>query len=107
MSTSTPKTIFLKDYAPPAFLVASVDLDIDLRDEQALVSARLTIARNSKSSEPTAPLVLDGDELVLVSVTLDGKTLAERDFTLSEERLEIAGVPERFTLQTSVRICPT
>ena len=35
MLTATPKTIFLKDYTPPAFLVSRVDLDVDLQDDHA------------------------------------------------------------------------
>ena len=66
MLTSTPKTIFLKDYTPPAFLVTSVDLDVDLRDDHALVTAKLVLARNPQAADPRAPLVLDADELELV-----------------------------------------
>jgi aminopeptidase N len=106
MLTSTPKTIFLKDYTPPAFLVSSVDLDVDLRDDHALIRARLAITRNPKSADPKAPLELDGDELELVSVALDGKALGSGEFTASAEHLEIPGVPDRFTLETAVRIRP-
>jgi aminopeptidase N len=106
MLTSTPKTIFLKDYTPPVFLVSSVDLDVDLRDDHALIKAKLAITRNPKSADPKAPLELDGDELELVSVALDGKALGNGDFTVSGEHLEIPGVPDRFTLATAVRIRP-
>jgi aminopeptidase N len=106
MLTSTPKTIFLKDYAPPAFLVSSVDLEVDLRDDHALIRARLAIARNPKSADRNAPLRLDGDELELVSVALDGKALANGEFSASAQYLEIPGVPDRFTLETAVRILP-
>ena len=106
MLTTTPKTIFLKDYTPPAFLVSSVDLDVDLRDDHALIRAKLAIARNPKSADPKMPLELDGDELELVSVALDGKALGKGEFTLSGERLEIAGVPDRCILETAVRIRP-
>src|SRR5258706_9591182 len=83
MLTSTPKTIFLTDYTPPAFLVSSVDLDVDLRDDHAVVNARLAIVRNPTSADPNAPLELDGDELQLVSDAVDGKPLGSGDFTLS------------------------
>jgi aminopeptidase N len=106
MLTSTPKTIFLKDYTPPAFLVTSVDLDVDLRDDHALVTAKLVLARNPKAAEPRAPLVLDADELELVSVAVEGKVLRSGDYVLSAERLEIPGVPDRFTLESTVRIRP-
>ncbi len=106
MLTSTPNTIFLKDYTPPAFLVSSIDLDVDLRDDHALVRAKLAIARNPKSADPRAPLELDGDELELISVALDGKALGDGDFTASHEHLEIPGVPDQLILETAVRIRP-
>jgi len=51
------KAIHLKDYTPPAFRVETVELDVDIRDDHALVKARLQIARNAPG-----PLVLDGDD---------------------------------------------
>ena len=62
MREPLPKAIRLKDYAPPAFRVDSVELDVDIREDHALVKARLAIRRNS-----AGPLVLDGDELDLIS----------------------------------------
>ncbi len=106
MLTSTPKTIFLKDYTPPAFLVSSVDLDVDLRDDHALIRAKLAIARNPKSAHRKASFLLDGDELELVSVALDGMALGSGKFTASAAFLEIPGVPDQFTLETAVRIRP-
>ncbi len=106
MLTSTPKTILLKDYTPPAFLVSSIDLDVDLRDDFALVRAKLAIARNPKAADPKAALELDGDELELVSVALGGKPLSENRFTASSDHLQIPGVPDRFILETLVRIVP-
>ncbi|HEU4922312.1 MAG TPA: hypothetical protein VFT23_04475, partial [Burkholderiales bacterium] len=66
MREPLPKAIHLKDYVPPAFRVDSVELDVDIREDYALVKARLAIRRNS-----AGPLVLDGDELELVSVALN------------------------------------
>ena len=106
MREPTPKTIYLKDYAPPAFLISSIDLDVDLREDHALVRATLALARNPKSAAAQAPLVLDGDELELVSVALDGRTLAPAEYALTAESLCISGVPERFTLETVSRIRP-
>ena len=106
MLTSAPKTIFLKDYAPPAFLVSRIDLDVDLRDDHALIKAKLAIARNPKSADRKAPLLLDGDELELISVALDGRALDSGEFSASAEYLEIPAVPDRFALETTVRIHP-
>ncbi len=106
MLTPTPKTIHLKDYAPPAFLISTVDLDVDIRDEDALVKAKLVVSRNPRAEGLNAPLELDGDELALLSVTLDGRPLRDTAYRLDAERLMIPGVPDRFVLETVVRIRP-
>src|SRR2546423_4852286 len=92
------KAIHLKDYAPPAFRIDTVELDVDIREDHALVRAQLQLRRNA-----SGPLVLDGDELELVSVEVNGKP-ARHD--VGEEQLTVHDVPDAFTLQTVSRIVP-
>jgi len=99
MREPTPKTIHLKDYIPPAFLIPHVELDVDIREDHALVRAKLRVKRNAGAG----PLLLDGDELELVSVTLDGKAARHE---LSPDRLTLHDVPEAFTLETVTRVVP-
>ena len=106
MREPAPKTIYLKDYTPPAFLISTIALDVDIRDDHALVRATLALARNPKAADAHAPLLLDGDEIELESVALDGRVLAPGDYRLGEESLCIDKVPERFTLETVSRIRP-
>ncbi len=106
MREPTPQTIFLKDYTPPAFLIERVELDVDLRDDHALVRGRLAVRRNPAAADPNAPLRLDGDELQLISVALDGRTLQAGEYELTDDALTIARVPESFTLETVSRIEP-
>src|SRR5882672_8540882 len=106
MLTPAPKTIHLKDYTPPAFLVSTVDLDVDIRDDDALVKATLAVSRNPQAAGSSAPLELDGDELELLSVALDGKPLDNSAYSLDTKHLTIPGVPVRFTLETVARVRP-
>src|SRR5437762_7873039 len=69
MREPQPRAIHLKDYSPPEFRIDSLDLDVDLRDDHARVRAKLQVRRNGGPG----PLVLDGEELQLISVSLDGK----------------------------------
>ena len=92
------KAIHLKDYTPPAFKVESIDLDVDIRDDDAIVKAKLKITRNHPG-----PLVLDGDELELQSVSLNGRPCEHK---LEAERLTIENVPDAFELETVTRIVP-
>ena len=97
------KAIHLKDYAPPAFLIGRVTLDVDIRTDDALVKATLAVRRNPASRSKDAALMLDGDELELVSVLLDGKEITHK---ITAESLSISGVPDAFTLETVTRIVP-
>ncbi|HTS54640.1 MAG TPA: aminopeptidase N [Burkholderiales bacterium] len=106
MLNPAPATVYLKDYAPPAFLISTVDLDVDIQDELTRVTATLDIRRNPKSANSKGPLVLDADELELESVALDSVPLAESAYTADAKRLTIAAVPDRFTLRTVCRIHP-
>jgi aminopeptidase N len=96
----------LEDYRPPAFIIETVELDIRLAPQATRVSARLTI-RRSEDANPGAPLVLDGDELELAGLTLDGRALANDDFSATPQRLEIFNVPDGpFVLQVETRLNP-
>jgi aminopeptidase N len=99
MREPQPKSIHLKDYTPPAFHVETVDLDVDIRDEHAIVRSRLAIRRAGGN----APLVLDGDELSLLSVTVDDRPAR---FEATPDKLSIYDVPEKFTVETVSRIVP-
>src|SRR5690349_8688088 len=92
------KAIQLKDYTPPAFKVETIELDIDIRDDDAIVKAKLRIRRSAPG-----PLVLDGDELELQSVTVDGKACKH---VVTAETLTVENVPDSFELETVTRIVP-
>jgi len=103
MREAQAKAILLKDYSPPAFLIERVALDIDIRDDDALVKATLAVRRNPVSTAKYGPLMLDGDELELVSLLLDGTKKAHQ---VTAENLSIPDVPDAFILETVTRIVP-
>ena len=102
MRTEDPRTIRLADYAPPAFLVERVELEFDLAPETTIVTASLAIHRNGGEG----PLRLDGEDLDLKSVRLDGVELAEADYDVDREGMIVHAVPDSFILRTVVAIDP-
>src|SRR3954462_14925605 len=92
------KAIHLKDYAPPAFGVETVELDVDIREDHALVKAKLAVTRSGEG-----PLVLDGEELELVSVSVNA---APARHEVTPETLTVHDVPDAFTHETVTRIVP-
>ncbi len=106
MREPQPQTIHLKDYRPPNFLVDEVALDVDLREDHALVHATLAVRRNPAAADPTAPLELDGDELELMTLSVDGVTPRGNGYAVTAERLTVYDVPKAFRLETVSRIVP-
>ena len=106
MRTEEPCPVRLQDYRPPDWLIETVDLDVSLHPTTTTVRARLRIKPNAAGTP--APLVLDGEEIKLRSLVLDGKPLAPENFVATTDRLTIAQVPNRpFELMIETVVDPT
>ncbi len=106
MSSDNEQTIYLKDYAPSPYLIEKLELEVDIAPETAVIHAWLTISPRPDTA-PGTPLVLDGDELRLDSIAIDGAPLILSAYESSPKALTIfAPPPRRFVLETSVRIEP-
>jgi aminopeptidase N len=107
MQPATRQTVYLKDYAPPPFLVQRIDLDIDLvAEDDARVTATLAVSRNPRAPAPASGLILDIDEIEVEAVALDGVPLGMDRYTLDGRSLLVKGVPDAFTLRTVSRQNP-
>ncbi|WP_227686230.1 aminopeptidase N [Psychrobacter immobilis] len=96
-----PSKIHLKDYRPPSFDVETVDLDIKLFDDHAVVDSTLMMQRQTEGD-----LVLYGEALELMSIKLNDEPLASDRYTQAEGKLTITDAPENTRLQLQVRIHP-
>ncbi len=105
MSIQTPKTTFLKDYAPPAYRISTVELRFELGEDSTTVHSRLRIVR-AAAAPPGAPLILDGQRLELLAVTLDGAPLASDRYRVDTDHLTLLDPPESFELAVVTRIRP-
>jgi aminopeptidase N len=105
MDQSARQPKLLKDYAPPNYLVDTVELDFALDPKATRVKSKLRLRSNPKADAAGRPLVLDGEGLVLQSLAIDGKPLGLDDYRLDEKSLTILSVPDRpFTVET-VTLC--
>jgi aminopeptidase N len=105
MRTEDHRPVRLEDYRPPDWLIDAVDLDVSLDPNATRVRAKLKLRPNAAGAP--APLVLDGEELKLASLLLDGKPLPAEDFAVTAQRLTIAQPPHRpFELQIETVIDP-
>ncbi len=103
--TTQHKTIFLKDYLPPAYLVDRVHLTYELHPTATRVRSRIEMRVNPEV-DPQQPLILDGRQLKLTAVRLDGKALSEADYQVDAEQLHLEEVPESFVLEIETEINP-
>ncbi|OAD19765.1 aminopeptidase N protein, partial [Candidatus Thiomargarita nelsonii] len=87
----TPKTTYLSDYQPTDYRVDSIDLHFDLHETKTIVKSKLSIQKLGNSPH-TPPLKLNGEELLLKSVSLNGKQLSSTQYALSDESLTIPDV---------------
>lgn len=102
MTQSKPQVQYREDYQPPHYWIDTLDLDIQLDETATEVVAISRVRRNGEHSEP---LVLDGEQLELLAVSVNG--VATEQYQLAEGCLILPQVPQEFVLTLKTRINPT
>ena len=110
MRTEEPHAIHLKDYRPNDYRIGEIALTFDLDMEKTRVTAISEVERQGVAG---APLVLNGEHLALVSVTVNGKALAASDYKKDDATFLAVGGPatarpalQRGTIDTYLAIEP-
>ena len=101
MRTDTPVPVKLSEYTPYPFEIESVELEFTLDPDETGVMACMLVRRKGSGD-----MVLDGEMLELVSVSIDGTRIHEPAYTLTDTSLTLHDVPDTFTLITDVKIAP-
>ena len=95
----------LADYRPAPYLLERTDLTVQLYSGHTEVLAQLAFVPNPLAQP--GPLVLQGVDLELLELRLDGELLPAEAFELSADQLVITQPPAGvFQLQSRVRIHP-
>ncbi len=109
MSSPAPRgeTVRLEDYRPTDFMVHGVEMTVELFEGRAEIETTLSLSRRN-GVPADAPLLLDGDELELTSLALDGETLSRSYYEADPSSLRVEGLPASgaFTLRIGTRIVP-
>ncbi|MDP2257850.1 MAG: aminopeptidase N [Polaromonas sp.] len=89
------------DYSAPAYWIDTVDLCFDLDPVKTRVLNKMTLRRNP--DVPAQPLKLDGEELNLARVLVNGQGTS---FKLEGQQLVLSDLPDAFSLEIFTTTCP-
>ncbi|MDM0018201.1 aminopeptidase N [Variovorax saccharolyticus] len=96
-----PIAIRREDYSAPAYWIDTVELTFDLDPAKTRVLNRMRLRRNPEVAPE--PLRLDGDELNLARVLVDGQGAS---FRMEADQLVIDNLPDAFELEIFTTCCP-
>uniref|UniRef100_UPI0025DA2147 aminopeptidase N n=1 Tax=uncultured Sphingomonas sp. TaxID=158754 RepID=UPI0025DA2147 len=88
------------DYRPPDWLVPAIELEFELDPARTVVRARLAVERNG---EHDRPLRLDGEDLELLALRVDGQEVAP---VLDSGQLTVPIAAATATVETEVATTP-
>lgn len=95
----------LADYKPADYLIDTTDLIFEILPEHVEVTATLRLRANYMA-EQVRPLVLNGEQLELMSIALNQQELNSTEYIIDEHSLTIPTPPEQFTLTIKTKIYP-
>ena len=101
MSDFAPR--YLADYSESNFSISTVELDFKLDETKTRVTNRMKMTRKVETKDP---LILDGEHLKLLSVSIDDEILSSDDYKLSENSLSLVVDKAEFTLEIITEINP-
>lgn len=110
MDAPAPQAIHLDAYRKPDYRIESLALEFELHPETTGVKSRLRISYDGAESDLSGsylpPLWLDGDDLKLRSISVDGAPLDEAAYRLDETGLSLEVTNADFLLEIETEINP-
>jgi aminopeptidase N len=94
---------YLSDYQVSNFSITTVDLTFELADTATIVTSTMAIKRENKEAKQ---LVLDGEQLKLISLQIDHQDLPESYYQVSDTQLTLDISADEFTLTIVTEIDP-
>lgn len=101
-----PITFYRKDYKAPNYKISKTDLVFTLNPSRTKVASRLYFESWSDANPDNLPLELDGEDLELEQVLLNGKRLDTEGFTQTATGLTIHQPGREGVLEVTVYIRP-
>ncbi|QUM89390.1 aminopeptidase N [Moritella sp. 36] len=99
--TVMPSAKHLKDYTAPNYFIDNIDLDFNLDDSNTKIVA---ISKVRRSGSHNDPLILDGVDLTLLSVSIDGHRID--NYLVKDNQLIISDLPSECVLIIETEVNP-
>lgn len=104
---NAPQVKYMKDYKRPDYKIESVNLDFDLDEENTQVQSVMKVKSDyDTTTGEVRPLHLDGDELTLTGIAIDGRPLKPEEYVVDDKGLTILNPPKEFELSIGTEIHP-
>lgn len=95
------------DYRAPEYLIPKTDLHFNLDEIATVVRSKLTIIPNPENTLG-GPLILNGEDMKLISLKINGKAVDRQDYTVTDKELIIKRPPSgEFTVEIENEIDPS
>lgn len=98
--------IYRKDYVVYDYIIDELNLKFELFEEQTTVTAQAKYRKNPLSKIDRPPLLLHGEKLELVSISIDGTSLSTDRYRIDDKSLSLSDPPPTFDLTIVTRIDP-
>ncbi len=103
---TAPQPVFARDYRAPDYLISDAFLEVTLDAHATHVLARLDIAARHPDGAPLPPLRLDGENMQLTAIRMNGASLPADAYSVDAEHLILHRPPARFQLELETIINP-
>lgn len=104
MRTDTsPKTVYLKDYKAPDYKAKTIDLTFRLYETHTEVISKTAYVKNHAGKND---LILNGEDQILKSVSVNGQTLISDQYIVDDYFLTIPSPGDEFTVEITTHIDP-
>ena len=89
----------LSEYLPYPFLIPSINIDFNIEKDKVIVETLMVVEPKFKKK---SKLFLNGIGIKLISISINGRELEEKDYNLSDQSLSIDNTP-LFTFELKIK----
>jgi len=96
-------TRYLSDYQVSDFTISTVDLTFELNDTSTIVTNTMAVSRTNETAKQ---LILDGEQMKLISLQINQHSLPENCYNVTQTQLIIEVNKDEFTVTIVTEIDP-